>query len=238
MGRLPHPYERRRAYADDAADRATALTGIYAQDCGAGWVSRDMADNFDTFWPVGKQLLCDVTSNLKHVPFRLYFEDIAIQDLVPPAVPLSTTAGSSTRPTTLLDVLRFCLPAQFPAPAGVKLAVAAARPSPSKPQKVAATPAALAPGAAGDEEDGGATPATASDDTAAPVEEDATSSAQEPVDDTSEASSFENKDRTEVLLQGVRPRPNTPFVWLSDHLGYPDSFLHIVVRRRTGPHLA
>jgi len=197
-----------------------------------------VADNFDTFWPVGKQLLCDVTSNLKHVPFRLYFEDIAIQDLVPPAVPLNPAAGSGTRPTTLLDVLRFCLPAQFPAPAGVKLAIAAARPPPSKPQKAAATATTAASGAAGEEEDGGATPATASDEAAAPAEDEATPAAPEPVDDTSEAASFENGDRTEVLLQGVRPRPNTPFVWLSDHLGYPDSFLHIVVRRRSGPHLA
>jgi hypothetical protein len=40
---------------------------------------------------------------------------------------------------------------------------------------------------------------------------------------------FDSKDRT-VLVQGVSPSLDTPIQWLSEHLSYPDNFLHICVK--------
>lgn len=33
-----------------------------------------------------------------------------------------------------------------------------------------------------------------------------------------------------LLLQGVSPSLDAPLTWLSDHLSYPDNFMHMTVR--------
>ncbi|PVD29204.1 hypothetical protein C0Q70_11801 [Pomacea canaliculata] len=33
----------------------------------------------------------------------------------------------------------------------------------------------------------------------------------------------------DVIIQGIKPRLDTPVLWLSEHLSYPDNFLHICV---------
>ena len=33
----------------------------------------------------------------------------------------------------------------------------------------------------------------------------------------------------QVVVQGIEPNLNTPVLWLSEHLSYPDNFLHICV---------
>jgi len=33
----------------------------------------------------------------------------------------------------------------------------------------------------------------------------------------------------DLLVQGVRPSPDTPLAWMARHLAYPDNFLHVVV---------
>jgi len=37
-----------------------------------------------------------------------------------------------------------------------------------------------------------------------------------------------------VLIQGIEPSLDTPVLWLSENLSYPDNFLHICLSRRTG----
>ena len=33
-----------------------------------------------------------------------------------------------------------------------------------------------------------------------------------------------------VVTQGITPELDTPLQWMSEHLSYPDNFLHIVVK--------
>nr|KAG5711007.1 hypothetical protein BaRGS_013741 [Batillaria attramentaria] len=35
-----------------------------------------------------------------------------------------------------------------------------------------------------------------------------------------------------VIIQGIEPRLDTPALWLSEHLSYPDNFLHICITTR------
>jgi len=37
---------------------------------------------------------------------------------------------------------------------------------------------------------------------------------------------------SKLILQGIEPGPETPVQWLSEHLSYPDNFLHIAVHHK------
>jgi len=39
-----------------------------------------------------------------------------------------------------------------------------------------------------------------------------------------------NLNEVNVVTQGIRPELDTPLQWMSEHLSYPDNFLHIVVK--------
>jgi len=39
-----------------------------------------------------------------------------------------------------------------------------------------------------------------------------------------------NVSEVNVITQGITPELDTPLQWMSEHLSYPDNFLHIVVK--------
>ena len=171
---------------------------------------------------MNKQLLSDLTPNLKHLPIRIYVDDGAIvQDLIPPTLP-GLPAG---RATTLVDVLRHCLPTLFPLPPGSRRGL-------GRPKAAVAAPAPSAGTATGDDDEASLLSGAAggADDGSVQAEDDG-ASVHSVADETAEVATFASAVPTEVIIQGVRPQPETPVVWLSDHLAYPDGFVHVAVRR-------
>ena len=240
MGRLPHAYvavvcvsaSRRRVRRPDfVSPSGTGHEGA----CALVTPPRARAtDDFDLFWQVSKQLLSEATPNVKNVPIRIHVDDgSVVQDNIPAALP----GPPARRPTLLLDVLRYTLPSIFTAPAGGRRGLV-------RPARTA-TSASATPATTGDDADdasaaGGddASVADGNDDAGGPAEEEAVVALTPVVasgkgdDDAGDVTTFApTAGPVDVLVQGLRPRPDTPVVWLCDHLAYLDGFLHIVVRR-------
>lgn len=40
---------------------------------------------------------------------------------------------------------------------------------------------------------------------------------------------LDGEKKTQVMIHGIEPMLETPIQWLSEHMSYPDNFLHISV---------